>query len=170
MILISIGANLPASPCFGPLDTCRQAVSELDQLPNLHVRGLSRWYDAAPLPPSPQPSYVNAVIHLEPIGGTQIDPSEVLERLKTIERSFGRVRTVQNAARTLDLDIIAADSQVRHASDLILPHPRAHLRAFVLIPLRDVMPHWVHPGLHKNLDDLIALLPDQTIRPLAGRG
>jgi 2-amino-4-hydroxy-6-hydroxymethyldihydropteridine diphosphokinase len=166
MILISIGANLAASAHSPPLATCRKAIAELDQLPNLTVRALSSWYETAPEPPSGQPSYVNAVAHLVVDHGTQIDPSVLLECLIGVERMAGRQRAARNAARTLDLDIVAVDSQVRHAPDPILPHPRAHLRAFVLVPLRDVAPGWVHPVFHRDVDSLIAALPPQPIRRL----
>jgi 2-amino-4-hydroxy-6-hydroxymethyldihydropteridine diphosphokinase len=75
------------------------------------------------------------------------------------------VRGEPNAARPLDLDIIDMGGQKRAAPDPVLPHPRAHERAFVLLPLRDVAPHWVHPVLGTPIDELIAHLPSQDIRP-----
>ena len=69
-----------------------------------------------------------------------------------------------NAARTLDLDIIAMDTLVRRASDPILPHPRTHERRFVLLPLADVAPRWVHPVLARTVEELIASLPEQGVR------
>ena len=84
-------------------------------------------------------------------------------------RSAGRVRGERNAARTLDLDIIAmgdAGSMVRAAPDPVLPHPRAHLRAFVLVPLLDVAPGWVHPVLRRSARDLLRELPEQGISPI----
>jgi len=73
------------------------------------------------------------------------DPAVLLAALQSIENDFGRVRSEPNAARTLDLDIVAIGDLVRTAPDPILPHPRAHLRAFVLAPLADVAPAWLHP-------------------------
>jgi 2-amino-4-hydroxy-6-hydroxymethyldihydropteridine diphosphokinase len=157
---------LPGLTHCNPLATCRHAVTQLDQLPNLRVRALSPWYETAPVPPSGQPSYVNAVAHMAADHGAHIDPSVLLECLMAIEQLAGRERAAPNAARTLDLDIVAMDSQVRDAPDPILPHPRAHLRAFVLVPLRDVAPGWVHPVLHRDVDTLIAALPPQPIRLL----
>ncbi len=92
-------------------------------------------------------------------------PDRLLAALQQIEHDAGRLRTVPDAARTLDLDIIDIDGQVRSAPDPILPHPRAHLRGFVLYPLRDVAPGWVHPLLHKHVETLIEALPDQDVRP-----
>jgi 2-amino-4-hydroxy-6-hydroxymethyldihydropteridine diphosphokinase len=176
--LIGVGANLPAPdsrppPCEalakqaakqGPLQTCRIAVAMLDLIPGVRLRGLSRWYLSAPVPPSGQPPYVNAVAALLV---DRVDPADLLARLMAIETACGRRRSVANAARTLDLDIIAVGSLVRAAPDPILPHPRAHLRAFVLAPLMDVAPDWVHPVFGKTAAELLAELPPQDIQPLA---
>ena len=80
--------------------------------------------------------------------------------------AFGRRRGLTNAARTLDLDIIAIGGLLRAGPDPILPHPRAHERAFVLAPLADVAPAWVHPLLGLTAAELLARLPPQSIRVL----
>jgi 2-amino-4-hydroxy-6-hydroxymethyldihydropteridine diphosphokinase len=167
MILVSIGANLPQAGGIYPLDTCRWAVARMDQLPNLRVRGLSRWFRTAPQPASEQAAYVNGVVHLVAHGRDSVDPSLLLTRLQAIEQAAGRTRGVPNAARTLDLDIIAVGHLVRDGADLLLPHPRAHQRGFVLVPLRDVAPGWVHPGLGWDIDRLIGALPPQEVVALA---
>jgi 2-amino-4-hydroxy-6-hydroxymethyldihydropteridine diphosphokinase len=94
------------------------------------------------------------------------DPPSLLTALSAIEQAFGRVRGEPNAARTLDLDIIDMDGKIQLAPDPVLPHPRAHLRAFVLYPLRDVAPRWTHPVSGIGIDDLIAALPQQDTQPL----
>lgn len=162
--LIGVGANLPAPDGTSALETCKRAVAMIDLLPGIHLTALSRWYLTAPVPPSGQPDYVNAVASLTIEPGTMNDPAELLARLMEIENDCGRVRSVPNAARTLDLDIIAMDDIVRCAPDPILPHPRAHLRAFVLAPLLDVAPDWVHPVLGRTAASLLADLPAQDIR------
>ncbi len=124
-----------------------------------HSAVRSRWYSTAPIPPSGQPRYVNAVLRLI----TAEAPAALLRRLAAIEGTFGRVRTAPDAARTLDLDIIDMEGLVRTAPDPILPHPRAHLRGFVLYPLRDVAPDWVHPVSGLTIDALISTLPPQDI-------
>lgn len=166
MILIAIGANLPGPDGTPPIETCRRAVAQLDLLPNLRLRALSRWYETAPIPPSGQPAYINAVACLTVEAFVPIDPAVLLQSLMTIENACGRVRGEPNAARTLDLDLIAIGAMVRSSPDPILPHPRAHERAFVLVPLRDVAPDWVHPVLGQSVDALLAALPPQQIRPL----
>ena len=143
-ILVAIGANLPGTDGAPALETCRRAVVALDRLPDLTLKGLSRWYETEPVPPSGQPPYVNGVALLT---GDVTDPAALLASLQTIENAFGRVRGEPNAPRTLDLDIVAIGGLVRAAPDPILPHPRAHLRAFVLAPLADVAPAWIHPVL-----------------------
>lgn len=138
----------------------------LDQIPGMRLIGLSRWFESAPIPPSGQPPYVNAVAALHIGLGSTIDPEILLSQLMEIEKACGRQRSTPNAARTLDLDIIAIGEIVRDAPDPILPHPRAHLRAFVLAPLADVAPLWVHPILRQTAAELLADLPPQEIRPL----
>jgi 2-amino-4-hydroxy-6-hydroxymethyldihydropteridine diphosphokinase len=132
----------------------------------MRVVGQSRWYLSAPVPPSGQPPYVNAVVALAADPGVTWDPAALLARLMEVETACGRQRSTPNAARTLDLDIVAIGDLVRDAADPIVPHPRAHLRAFVLAPLGDVAPDWVHPVLHKTAAELLADLPPQEIKAL----
>ena len=170
MILVGIGANLPGTDGVPPLQTCRRAVEKLAVLPGLRLQAASRWYSSDPMPPSSQPRYVNAVaaLQVEP-NHAEPDPAVLLGWLQSIEAAAGRVRGEPNAARTLDLDIIAmgeAGRLVRTAPDPVLPHPRAHQRAFVLLPLLDVAPGWVHPVLGASARELLAALPDQGVRPL----
>ncbi len=169
MILVAVGANLPAGADSTPLDTCRQAVDALRAIPGLRVEAVSSWYETDPVPPSGQPPYVNGVVRLE----GRIDPAALLAALHAIEDGHGRTRAERNAARTLDLDVIAMDGGttdagdlVRPAPDPVVPHPRAHLRGFVLEPLRDVAPGWQHPVLHKSVEQLVAELPPQGVRRL----
>lgn len=146
MILVAIGANLAGPDGEKPLTTCRAAVSALAVMPGLRLDGVSRWYETEPVPRSDQPNYINGVARLERIPGVAISPESLLASLQSIEARFGRRRGELNAARTLDLDLIDMDGLLRDAPDPILPHPRAHSRAFVLLPLLDVAPDWVHPA------------------------
>jgi 2-amino-4-hydroxy-6-hydroxymethyldihydropteridine diphosphokinase len=170
MFLIGIGANLPGRDGEPPIATARWAAARLDALPGLQLRGLSRWYLTEPIPPSGQPPYVNAIAALASQTATASpNPARLLAWLHAIEARAGRVRGDRNAARTLDLDIIAmgkAGSTIRTAPDPVLPHPRAHLRAFVLMPLLDVAPGWVHPVLRRSARDLLRELPEQGISPI----
>jgi 2-amino-4-hydroxy-6-hydroxymethyldihydropteridine diphosphokinase len=169
-ILVSIGANLPGPDGSSPLETCRRAAVALDALPELRLRGLSRWFATAPILPAgtaagTQPCYVNGMAHLITADGA-VDPSLLLLRLMALEAAAGRLRSVPNAPRVLDLDIIAIGDLVRAAPDPMLPHPRAHQRGFVLVPLAEVAPGWIHPVLGRSVEALLAALPAQDVRPL----
>lgn len=162
-ILIAIGANLP-SPEFGPPKaTCEAALQELARR-GLRIVRRSRWFETAPIPVSDQPWYVNGVASV----ATDRSPEALLALLHEVERRFGRERRDLNAARILDLDIVAYGDLVRTDPPPVLPHPRMHERAFVLMPLADVAPEWRHPADGRSLSELLrALPPDQLIRPLA---
>ena len=162
MILIALGANLPASDGGTALDTCRWAATRLDRLPGLRLRGLSAWYETAAQPPSGQPSYVNGMAQL----GGDVDPVRLLAVLHALEAEAGRVRTVPNAARPLDLDLIGVGGLVLDGPAVVLPHPRAHLRAFVLAPLLDVAPTWRHPILGQDAASMLAEVADQAMSRL----
>jgi 2-amino-4-hydroxy-6-hydroxymethyldihydropteridine diphosphokinase len=133
----------------------------LDGLPGLRLKALSRWYQTVPVPPLPgSPPFVNAVARLEGHFG---DPALLLAALHAIEALAGRQRPFPNAPRTLDLDLIDLDGLCRYGPDPILPHPRAHLRRFVLHPLRDVAPGWVHSVLGCTVEALLDALPAEEV-------
>lgn len=161
LLLIAIGANLPDAHGRGALANCRAAVEALRSLPGLRVVAVSRWHRTAPQPAADQPDYINGVVRL----AGAAEPAWLLARLQAIEAAAGRQRSVANAARPLDLDIIAMASLVRDHPDPVVPHPRAHLRDFVLRPLAEVAPDWVHPRLHRCVGTLIAELTAHPIMP-----
>jgi 2-amino-4-hydroxy-6-hydroxymethyldihydropteridine diphosphokinase len=161
MILIALGANLP-SAAGGPQQTLEAALEQLEAR-GLQVTARSRWYRTAPVPISDQPSFVNGVVRIE----TELAPMALLEQLRQIEWAFGRQRSVANAARTLDLDIIDYDSRVENTRELTLPHPRMQDRAFVLRPMAEIAPGWRHPTLGKTVEALISILSaEQKAEPI----
>lgn len=166
MILIALGANLPGTDGRGPRASCEAAAAALDGLPGLRLEAVSRWWETAPEPPLPgSPWYVNGVARCS--GG--IGPEALLAALQALERAAGRQRPYPNAPRTLDLDIIAmgdGGALLREAPDPVLPHPRAHLRRFVLQPLAEVAPGWVHPRLGRGVEELLEALPPAQMRPI----
>lgn len=161
MILIAFGANLPGPDGLPPHETCLRAIAAVARLPGLRLEAVSPFYETAPVPVSDQPPYINGVMRLSGAA----EPARLLADVLAIEARFGRTRSVANAARSLDLDLIAVDQLIRHppGPDPILPHPRAHERAFVLVPLRDVAPDWRHPVLCRTAAELLELLPPQAI-------
>ena len=164
MIFVALGANLPSARFGPPRASCEAAVAALEAA-GLRVIARSRWYRSAPVPPSDQPDYVNGVVAIE----TALAPAALLARLHEIERAFARERSIPNAARTLDLDLIAFHDRVSEGEEggPILPHPRLAERAFVLLPLQELAPAWRHPRSGIPIADLVrALPPGQRAQPL----
>ena len=161
-ILVAIGSNLP-SPTFGPpRAVCEAALAELSAR-GLRIVRRSRWFESAPVPPSDQPWFVNGVAIVE----TSLSPGDLLALLHATEHRFGRQRRAVNEARILDLDLIAYGDRVQTDAAPILPHPRLQERAFVLLPLADLLPDWRHPVDGRTLSSMIRALPTgQSIRPL----
>jgi 2-amino-4-hydroxy-6-hydroxymethyldihydropteridine diphosphokinase len=160
--LVAIGANLPRPGGSGPAETCRWAVGRLAAIPGLRVVAVSCWWESAPIPPDlSSPPFVNGVALLE----GETTPEALLAALHAIEDEAGRARPYPNAPRVLDLDLIDLGGRVQ-AGPPILPHPRAHQRAFVLRPLAEVAPGWVHPGLGQGVADLLPGVAGQAIRRL----
>mgnify|MGYP001249397130 FL=1 len=159
-ILIGIGANLSPDGYATPIEGCEAAIASLAEL-GIDVVALSPWYETAPVPVSDQPWFNNAVI----AATTSMSAADTLAALHRVEARFGRIRTVRNAARVLDLDLLDYGGRTYHDDNISIPHPRLHERAFVLLPMRDVAPGYTHPLNGLCINDLIAALPgDQQIR------
>ena len=166
-IYLGIGANLPAAGYGSAAATCQAAIRRLDALPAVTVTAVSRWYRSAPVPAADQPWFVNAVVAVE----TAVSAASLLTELHAVEDQFGRVRRIRNEARVLDIDLLDYRGQVADGEGAgtiatpILPHPRMDVRAFVLLPLRELAPTWCHPVRGLGINALIAALPaDQEIR------
>lgn len=155
--VISLGSNLG-----NRLDTLQGAIDALEDTPGMRVKAVSPVYETEPwgVPAGSQPSFFNAVVLVR----TTLPPRSLLERAQAVEEAFQRSRTVDGGhwePRTLDVDIVAYQGVVSRDPALTLPHPRAHERAFVLVPWHDVEPGAEMPG-H---GPVAALLP-----ALAGQG
>jgi len=162
MILIAFGAN-QSSALGPPRATIEAAMGSLAQEAGKIV-ARSRFYRSSPVPVSTQPWYVNAVAALD----TRLAPEELLALLHRIEARLGRVRREPNAARVIDLDLLDYNGLIRDRPP-ILPHPRLHARAFVLLPLAEIAPGWKHPGLSLSVEQLIARLPPgQAVQAIDG--
>jgi 2-amino-4-hydroxy-6-hydroxymethyldihydropteridine diphosphokinase len=104
-----------------------------------------------------QPDFLNQAIQLE----TSLSPEELLEKILAIEHSLGRVRTEKWAMRTIDIDILLFGQMTMTSPHLSLPHPELANRRFVLVPLNDIAPDYLHPVLKKTIRELLAECPDQ---------
>jgi dihydropteroate synthase len=160
MILIALGANLP-SVAGAHRETLRRALFRLEQR-GLRIIRKSRTYLTEPVPRSSQPWYANQVVSVE----TSLDPHALLALLLDVEHEYGRERGVQDAARTLDLDLIDYDGQALNTENLVLPHPRMHQRGFVLAPLAEIAPDWRHPLSHIDVGTLLAQVDLSGIRAM----
>jgi len=147
---IALGANLP-SPAGPPAVTLALAVQRLGSLGN--VRQQSSVYTTEPVGFADQPLFLNAVVALE----TDLDARTLLNKLLTIEKEFGRDRTAgfPNGPRTLDLDILLLGGLELNEPDLELPHPRISERAFVLVPLAEIVPQLLIPNSGKTAAEML---------------
>lgn len=135
---IGLGANLA-----DPEKQVRAALDELAAAPGIVLERKSSLYRTAPIGYDNQPDFINAVARVR----TTLEPQALLDALLDIERTHGRVREFLNAPRTLDLDVLMYEDRVINTDTLNVPHPRAHLRAFVLLPLLEVSPDVIIPGI-----------------------
>ena len=162
----------------GPLDTLRAALAHLNS-DSFQFVTKSSFYKTPCFPKGAGPDYVNAVAGFH----TRLGPSAVLDLLHEVEAEFGRQREQRWGMRTLDLDLLAYGDDVvpdldsykiwqelplelqktKAPEHLILPHPRLHERAFVLVPFREIAPDWRHPVLGKTITELCDALPEEEI-------
>jgi len=153
---VGVGANLGDA-----LATARAALQALGRLPDTRLVACSSLYRSAPVEAS-GPDFINAAAELL----TTLPALALLHRLQAIEQEFGRLRSVRNAPRTLDLDLLVYGDVVLSSDELTLPHPRAHLRAFVLLPLSEIDPRISLPGLGP-IAPWLARAADQAIDKVA---
>ena len=150
MIYIGIGSNLNGKKNETPLQNCNKALVELKK--EVNICNISSWYKSEPIPVSNQPWYVNGVVEIS----TNKSSIDLLEFILNIEEFFGRMRKKKNEARILDLDIIDYKKKILYKKNkLIIPHPRMHQRSFVLQPLFELNPRWIHPITKKGIKELI---------------
>ncbi len=155
-IFIGAGANL-AHPTYGcPRATLEAALRDLGRK-GVHIHRVAPWYSSAPVPASDQPCYLNTVADV----CTDLSADRLLAALHAVEQAFGRVRTVANAARAIDLDLLDFRGEIAGGGpgQAILPHPRLADRAFVLMPLADLAPRWRHPVTGQRIEALLQALP-----------
>ena len=143
-VYIGLGSNL--GDRLGFLRRAHQALSH-----KINMRAVSPVYETQPVGLLDQPLFLNAVC----VGDTSLSPQEILSVCLDIEQQLGRTRTLRNGPRTIDLDILFYDQIMSDNHALTLPHPRIHERAFVLAPLSDIAPDFIHPILGVSIQDLL---------------
>lgn len=156
---IGLGANLGQAK-----QTLIEAIEAIDALNSIRVVKQSNLYESAPVD-APGPIYTNAVIEIT----TLLNAHDVLSALQSIEHAFGRQRSYRHAPRTLDLDVLWFDHQTLDDDILTVPHPRAHQRAFVLMPWIEITePRFTleHQGVTQTLQAWLNLITDQPCRVL----
>ena len=131
--------------------------------PDFHIRRVSSVYETEPVNSSDPRWFLNLALQAE----TDLFPMQLLWRVGKIEHALGRVRSVANAPRTIDIDILLYSRAVIHTAALEVPHPRMTERRFVLAPLAELAPELRHPVTRKTIRELLAAAPEQTVRRLA---
>ena len=157
-IIIGIGGNINSVDGSHPVEVCNNAISSLKDY-SIQVEKKSKWYCTEPIPISEQPNFFNCVI----IASTKLNEYEVLKSLHEIEAKFGRKRNKINEPRSVDLDLIDYSSKVLQNKKIIIPHPRAHLRRFVMGPLAEMKPDWIHPILKLSVLEILKGLDEQKL-------
>jgi len=155
MILAGLGSNMTTPQLSTPEELLEESIKSMETR-GITVSGRSSWFRSAPVPVSDQPWFVNGVAKLV----TDLSPWRLLALLHDVEAEYGRLRSVPNASRTLDLDLLAYDDLIVDGTDgLVLPHPRLAERAFVLQPLAQLAPEWRHPVSGLTAGEMLAGLP-----------
>jgi 2-amino-4-hydroxy-6-hydroxymethyldihydropteridine diphosphokinase len=158
---IAVGSNQGDS-----VRICREVFEVLRKHPEINVLRTSSLYRTSPVGPVEQDRFINAAVLLQ----TRLEPQALLELMIEVEKSFGRVRTVRWGPRTLDLDLVFYENIQLDLPVLKVPHPMMSKRLFVLMPLAEIEPDWVHPELglsvHQMLNRILELDDQQEIQKL----
>ena len=149
MIHLNIGSNLK-SKHGKRFDNISLAINLLINL-KIKIKKISNFYETPSYPNQNFPKFLNVGITIE----YNNNYLKLLSEIKQIEKKLGRIKTVKNDPRIIDIDIIDFNSAIKNTNKLILPHPKCHLRNFVLFPILQIDPNWSHPILKKNAQFLI---------------
>lgn len=144
IVYIALGSNLG-----NRLSNLKNAISNFT--PQMDVKKKSPVYETPPWGYADQPAFLNQVVMAE----TYLEPEDLLGHLKRLETVLGREPSFQNGPRLIDLDILFYDDIIVDSPPLVIPHPRLHQRAFVLVPLNDIAPDLVHPLYAKSISEML---------------
>ncbi|WP_299750061.1 2-amino-4-hydroxy-6-hydroxymethyldihydropteridine diphosphokinase [uncultured Tateyamaria sp.] len=179
-LLVALGSNMHSS-VGTPIETLHNAIDSIEEMGSV-IRGRSRFFRTPAVPADSGPDFVNAALLVE----AHWSSSEAIARLHEVEARLGRRRKARWEQRIIDLDLLAHDDMIRPSvrvlrtwmelplekqkemapGQLLLPHPRMHERAFVLVPLSDVAPDWVHPITRKSVTEMRDALPSADIEAI----
>lgn len=150
--VLSLGSNLG-----NRLQHLRNSVSNIKNNENIRILRYSNIYETEPIGVIGQNDFYNCVITIE----TGYAPEKLLQFLQTVEIKNGRTREYQWSPRTIDIDIIDFDRVILESEVLTLPHPRMHERKFVLLPMKEIYPGYIHPKLNMDIDTMIGKITGQ---------
>lgn len=152
IVYLALGTNLGDRPA-----NLKQAIASLT--PQLEVKLKSQVYETPPWGVENQPKFLNQVIKAQ----TYLDPEPLLKHLKRLEVALGRIPSVPNGPRLIDIDILFYDDLVVDKPSIVIPHPRLQERGFVLLPLMEIAPNLVHPVSKKTVRELVELCSTEGI-------
>ncbi len=156
IVYLALGSNLGDR-----LANLKEAISSLT--PQMEVKAKSEVYETPPVGYEDQPKFLNQVIRTK----TYLEPEPLLKHLKRLEVALGRKESFPNGPRLIDIDILFYDQLVLYSPALVIPHPRLHERAFVLLPLMDLDPELVHPVNKKSVREMLAACGTEGITKVA---
>ena len=152
MIILNIGSNLDSIK--GDRFFNLKKTLELIKLENIYITKLSSIYETPSYPNEKNPKFLNMGLEIE----CNHSPKHLIKRFNNIEKKLQRTRGMKNQPRTCDIDLIDYEGEILNSKNLTIPHPKAHLRNFVLFPIKEISPTWIHPILNKKIDFLIKKL------------
>ena len=158
MIIIAIGSNSISADYASSIEACEASIKMmLNQ--RIALVDKSSWYESVPVPISGQPNFINGIILIN----TNLKSHDLLLKLQSIETQMGRIRSIKNANRIIDLDLIAYNDDIIETDLLTLPHPRMFERAFVLLPISELIPEWRHPLTNLSVNTMLEQVKGQKI-------
>jgi 2-amino-4-hydroxy-6-hydroxymethyldihydropteridine diphosphokinase len=152
MILINVGSNLDSTK--GDRFYNIKKSLESMKLEKIKIIKISSVYETPSYPNEKNPKFLNIGLEVQ----CSHTPKELIKKFNKIEKKLQRVRGAKNQPRTCDIDLIDYDGKILNSKKLTIPHPKAHLRNFVLFPIKEISSSWIHPTLNKRIDFLIKKL------------
>jgi len=152
MILLNVGSNLNSAK--GDRLFNLKKTLELIKLENIKIIKISSVYETPSYPNKKNPKFLNVGLEIK----CSYSPKDLIKKSNKIEKKMQRIRGAKNQPRTCDIDLIDYEGKIFNSKELTIPHPRAHLRNFVLFPIYEISPTWIHPLLNKKIDFLIKKL------------